>query len=146
MIEKKILPDNETKIKVGYKFINIIEKHDKIMEKKTECEGLYEPYEKRILIADFLKGYSKIQTTLHEIFHAFSIIYSIGLSEKQVDQLATAIVMLEQDNPSFLENLLKLKEKEVNQSGEQRASAAKIKRSTSNARRISNKKRSSRKS
>jgi hypothetical protein len=93
------------KIKIGYQEYTIEHRLNKIMEGKDECEGLYIPMEAKILIASSLVGDEKVQTIFHEILHAMSAIYHIDLSERQVDQIATAFVIMMRDNPNFLEKL-----------------------------------------
>lgn len=40
-------------------------------------------------------------TLLHEIVHGLDDLYSIGLKEKQVEKLGTALYMLVRDNPEM---------------------------------------------
>lgn len=48
----------------------------------------------------------KEATFLHEIIHGLDEMYCIGLKEKQVEKLGTALYILLQDNPKmFGENL-----------------------------------------
>ena len=131
-MEKEEVLDSQI-VKIGYQEYIIERRINKIMSGKDECVGLYLPQEAKILISSALTGNERVQTTIHEIFHGLSTIYHIELTERQVDQIATALVIFIRDNPSFMSTLFQQGEDDERK---QRLKSDKAKRASTNARRI----------
>lgn len=48
----------------------------------------------------------KTQVLLHETIHGMDEVFTIGLSEKQTDRIASAFCVFIQDNPEFFKSLM----------------------------------------
>lgn len=65
------------------------------------CLGLCDDVKQVIYIRKDAKPDGKKSTILHEILHALSDVYAIGLKERQVQQLSTALIQFINDNYDF---------------------------------------------
>lgn len=65
------------------------------------CLGLCDDVKQVIYIRKDAKVDGKKSTILHEILHSLSDVYAIGLKERQVQQLSTALIQFINDNYDF---------------------------------------------
>ena len=88
------------KIKILYKTYTV-EKQENLHDGDAELYGqiLYLP--EKILLNLNSSDKQKEVTLLHEIIHGLDEMYGIGLKEKQVEKLGTALYMLINDNPQM---------------------------------------------
>jgi hypothetical protein len=67
----------------------------------TELDGQWVGQELKIELRPGLKPVEQRDTVVHELFHAIDQFLVLGMSERQVRLLATALVGIFQDNPEF---------------------------------------------
>lgn len=70
-------------------------------EKGEMLYGQIDYIEQTITLNKAAKDEQAEATLLHEIIHGLDELYNIGLKEKQVEKLGTALYMLIRDNPEM---------------------------------------------
>lgn len=88
------------KVKVLYKEYRISEQVN-LHDEKGELFGQIQYLPQEIVLNADAEEEQKKATLVHEIVHALDEMYGIGLKEKQVEKLGTALYMLQKDNPGL---------------------------------------------
>lgn len=95
------------KVKVLYKEYGISEQVN-LHDEKGELFGQIHYLPQEIVLNADAAEEQKKATLVHEIVHALDEMYNIGLKEKQVEKLGTALYMLQKDNPVLSLELIQL--------------------------------------
>ena len=93
-----IIPDT---VKILFKKYTVCRDNNMRDDKGNRLYGQIDHIEQLITLNEDAGLEQQKATLMHEMVHGLDDLYSIGLKEKQVEKLGTALYMLVRDNPEM---------------------------------------------